>query len=137
MGLTVIEVLLAVGLLGLIAATFLSSLTTSYKTVAVGSERTNAESLTRSEFEYIKDSPYYALGFSYEIPGTPPPWDQDRTELESHYQGYSIIVTGDPIRPSDHVAEPTGLDEGMQRITVEVHHQDGLVLITSTFKVNR
>ena len=133
-----VEVLLAVGLLGLIAATFLSSLTTSYKTVALGSERTNAESLARSELEYIKHSPYYGLGFYYEIPGTPPPWDEGHTELESHYQGYSITVTGSPIRPSDHVEQPPGLDGGMQRITVEVYHQgDYPVLTTSTFKVNR
>jgi len=139
-GVTLIEVLLAVALLGIISTTFLSSLTTSYKAVAVGSERTNAESLTRSEFEYIKNSPYYPLGFSYEIPATPddpPPWDLSRTALESHYDGYSIKVTGQPIYHDNHGTCPPGLDEGMQRITVKVYHEGNLVLTTSTYKVNR
>lgn len=135
-----IEVLLAVALLGIIATTFLSSLITSYKTVATGSERTNAESLTRSEFEYIKNSSYCVLGFDYEIPATPdnpPPWELSRTALESHYDGYSVKVTGQPIHHDNHETCPPGLDEGMQLITVKVYHEDDPVLTTSTYKVNR
>jgi len=141
-GVTMIEVLLAVALLGIISATFLSSLTTSYKAVAVGSERTNAESLTRSEFEYIKDVDYndLAFGCSYEIPATPdnpPPWDLSRTALESHYDGYAIKATGQPIDPDTHDLLAPGLDRGMQRITVKVYHEGNLVLSTSTYKVSR
>ncbi len=137
-GISLIEVVIALAILGIVAAAFLGGLGTSYKGVTIASERTNAESLTRSEFEYIKNSVYRASGFSYEIPAPPgisPPWDPSRTTLDSHYTGYSVTVTGVPIDPSTH--NSTAGDLGMQQITVKVYHQDKLVLTTSSYKVSR
>lgn len=136
-GISLIEVIIALAILGVVSAAFLGGLSTAYRAVAIASERTNAESLTRSELEYIKNCHYADLtsGFSYEIPDKPPPWDPTRTALDSHYAGYSVSVTGEPIDPSTH--NTTAEDPGMQQITVEVYHQGKLVLTTNSYKVNR
>lgn len=139
-GVSLIEVLIALAILGIIAVAFLGGLSTAYRAVVIASEQTNVESLTRSELEYVKNSPYWEFGFSYEIPATPdnpPPWDLPRTALDSHYAGYSLNVTGEPIDPDTYNPLPAGEDEGMQQIAVEVYHQGKLVLTTSSYKVNR
>lgn len=141
-GISLIEVIIALAILGIVSAAFLGGVGTSYKAVIIASERTNAESLTRSELEYIKGSPYWSYGFFYEIPAdpdNPPPWDDPANPrtLDSHYAGYSVDVTGEPIDPDTHNPLPTGEDEGMQQIAVEVYHQGKPVLTTSSYKVNR
>ncbi len=139
-GVGLIEVLIAVGIVGIIAVAFLSGLFTTFKSDITASERTNAESLARSELEYIRDCDYADLsyGFSYEVPGNPPDWDDFHT-LDPHYAGYSVIVTGVPIDPDSDTRDPlpAGEDEGIQRIKVEVYHHGEWVLETSTYKVSR
>jgi type II secretory pathway pseudopilin PulG len=138
-GFGLIEALIAGAILGAISAAFLNSLATAYRADSIADERTNAESLTRSEFEYIKDSPYETYGFSYEIPAPPgnsPPWDAAHTGLAVDYQGYSLKVTGQQIIPATHTPY-TGPDMGIQQITVEIHHQGELVLSSTTYKINR
>jgi prepilin-type N-terminal cleavage/methylation domain-containing protein len=143
-GLTLIEVLIALTIFSIIAVAFLSGLATSYHALIIADERTTAESLTRSELEYIKSTPYSNLnltdGFSYQIPvppGPPPPWDPDHN-LDSQFANYSVNVTGVPIDPDTH--EPLGpgeLDQGLQQITVKVSHGAKLVLTTVDYKVKR
>jgi prepilin-type N-terminal cleavage/methylation domain-containing protein len=139
-GVGLVEVLIAVAILGVAAAAFLSGVTSGHRATIIASERTNAESLARSEQEYVRNSDYWPFGFSYEIPGNPPPWDASHNILDSHYAGYSVEVEGVPVDP-DHddlcSPPPCGQDGGIQQITVEVYHQEKLVLTTSTYKVCR
>jgi len=127
-GQTLIEVLIAIALLGMIAVPFLTALSTSSRGIIIADEKTTAESLVRSEMEYVKNSSYYnSTGFSYEIPPTadnPPPWDPSRTALDDRYAGYSVNVTGVPIV------------QYLQNITVEVYHWGEPVLTTSTYKIS-
>ena len=142
-GLTLIEVLIALTIFSIIAVAFLCGLATSYNALIIADQRTTAESLTRSELEYIKTisySDYLEDGFSYQIPdppGPPPWWDPDHN-LDSQYSNYSVNVTGVPINATTH--EPLGpgeLDQGLQQITVEVYHGAKLVLTTVDYKVKR
>ncbi len=138
-GFGLIEALIAMAILGAISGAFLNSLSTAYKADAIADERTSAESLARSEFEYIKDSPYEAYGFSYEIPvppGTAPPWDAAHIDLAGTYPGYSVEITGQQLIPATHTPY-SGPDMGVQQITVEVYYQDELVLSSSTYKILR
>jgi len=57
-GATLIEVVIGVALMGLIATGFFMALNTSIKATGMVDERTTAESLTRSELEYIKNVDY-------------------------------------------------------------------------------
>lgn len=136
-GLTLIEVLIALTIFSVIAVTFLVGLATSYHALTIADERTTAESLTRSELEYIKGTSYVLLagGFSYHIPGAPPQWDPSHT-IDSQYSDYSVNVTGVPIDPNTHEPLAEG-DQGLQQITVEVYHGAKLVLTTVDYKAMR
>ncbi len=136
-GQTLIEVLIALLIFSVIATAFMGAAYTSRAGVTVQYEQTTAESLTRSEMEYIKQSPYWGLGFSYQVPGSAPPWDESRTALADHYSGFSVTVAGTPIDASTHNPLAGGLDQGMQEITVQVFRGATLLLTTKTIKVNR
>ncbi|MBN2186868.1 MAG: prepilin-type N-terminal cleavage/methylation domain-containing protein [Dehalococcoidia bacterium] len=143
-GVGLVEALIAVAILGMIAVAFLNGLFTAFKSDIVASEQTTAESLARSELEYLRNISYDSfynsdeppsLLFPYELPDDPPEWDPSRA-LDEHYAGYTIDVSGVPIDPDSHEVLPSG-DKGMLEMTVEVYHQGHLVLTTSTYKVSR
>jgi len=53
-GFTFVEVVIALAILGVIAAGFLMALATASKAIIIADERTTAESLARSQMEYVK-----------------------------------------------------------------------------------
>jgi prepilin-type N-terminal cleavage/methylation domain-containing protein len=53
-GFSLIEVVIAIGVLGIIAVGFFTALSGSTKALITADERTTAESLARSQMEYIK-----------------------------------------------------------------------------------
>ena len=57
-GIGLIEVLIALAILGIVAAAFLSGLATASKAIYIADVRTTAESLARSQMEYVKNQPY-------------------------------------------------------------------------------
>ena len=57
-GITAIEVLIALALVGVIAIAFLSGLSTASMALIIADERATAESLARSQLEYVKNQPY-------------------------------------------------------------------------------
>jgi type II secretory pathway pseudopilin PulG len=136
-GQVLIEVLIGLLIFGLISTAFMSGIFTSRTTSEVVSEQVAAESLLRVEMEYVKETPYWGLGFSYEVPGTPPPWDSGRTDLGTAYAGYSVSVSGTPVDASSHDPLPSGLDQGMQLIEVQVFRSGEPLLTTATLKINR
>jgi len=136
-GQTLVEALIALLVFSVIATSFMGAIYASRSTTTVADEQSVAESLVRLEMEYVKESPYWGLGFTYEVPGTAPPWDEDRTTLDDPYASYVVTVTGDPIDPSSHNALAPGIDHGMQQVTVQVSRGGSLLLETHTIKVNR
>ncbi len=61
-GFTLIEVLVAVAILGAIGVTFITSMTTAYKSVGTFDEKTQAEALIRTQLDDIKASTYQDTG---------------------------------------------------------------------------
>src|SRR4030042_1075052 len=90
-GLTLIEILVALGIIAAVAAVFLAGMATSSKAVMVSQERVSAESLSKSELEYVKSLAYLDAPWDYELPSDPPDWDLTRA-LPDGYAGYSITV---------------------------------------------
>jgi len=128
-GLSLIETLVALAILGSIAVVFLSGLATTAKATLIADERATAESLTRSQIEDVKGRDY----ISYEDPGhgeyavIEPPAD-------SNFSIESITIpiyadTGQPL--------PSGEDNGIQKIKVTVKRGDKTVLIVEGYKVER
>ena len=111
-GLTLIEIIIALAILSAVAVVFLLGMTTSSKAVMVSQERVAAESLAKSEMEYVKSVTYQNAPWSYQLPGSPPSWDLGHS-LPDGYGGYSLNVQASLVDGHDP-------DDGIQRITVTV-----------------
>jgi prepilin-type N-terminal cleavage/methylation domain-containing protein len=61
-GSTLIEVVIAIGVLGIIAAGFLPALSGASKAIITADERTTAESLARTQMEFVRNQAYSASG---------------------------------------------------------------------------
>ena len=109
-GLVLIEAIVALALIGLIAAGFLGAIGTSYKSTTMSVEMTTAESLARSQMGYIKQQGYKPAG--------------DYDEIE-HPAYYSINWTA------------IELVAGKQKITITVNHTGETALVLEGYKVNR
>ena len=96
-GFTLIEVILAIALLGIIAVAFLSAMGTGSLSLFIADERATAESLARSQLEYVKNQWYKDA-----------PWNST-----VNYNGYTVNVSADPLNTPD---------DGIQKITVVVSH---------------
>ena len=110
-GTTLIEVLIAIAILGVISVPFLTALSTSSRALIIADERTTAESLIRSEIEYVRSQEYDATG------------------------NYTDIADADiPVGFDVYLSNFTNLEDGLQKITITVKRDGEVVLITSTYK---
>ncbi len=104
-GSTLIEVVIAIGVLGIIAAAFLPALSGASKAIITADERTTAESLARSQIECVRSLSYSG---NYTAASIPP-----------QYAGYSATISVAPV--SDNGTVRTGI----QKIVVIIYHNVG------------
>jgi prepilin-type N-terminal cleavage/methylation domain-containing protein len=130
-GFSLMEVALAIALLGIVAVAFLTALATGSKAIFIADERATAESLARAQIEYVRSQEYSGAHWNYTLdyPESGPTrasadeptwWDpvNDRPPLLSDdYTGYTVIVSTEPLNGI--------LDDGIQVITVTVRHTVG------------
>ena len=99
-GFTLIEVLCALAILGMIAIGLFSALGTSLKTTGIADERATAKNLAESQMEYVKQLEWANVYSPAEIP--------------TEYSGYEAqIDTPSPVG---------GRDGDLQQITIKVFH---------------
>ena len=110
-GVTLIETLVALAILGLIAVAFLSGLTTAAQATFIADQRATAESLARSQMEYVKNLPY---DISYPDPG--------------EYDGYSATIGVESLPDTD---------GDIQKITVTISRGGVDILTVEDYKVDR
>lgn len=127
-GVTLIETLVALAVLGLIAVVFLSGLATAARATLIADEQATAESLARSEIEYVKSQQPY---INYAEP------DPGEYELITPPASYSLEITAEPIDPDTGQPLLAGQDEGIQKITVTVNRGSKLLLTVEGYKVDR
>jgi type II secretory pathway pseudopilin PulG len=139
-GYSLLEVFIAIALMGLVSVTFLGAIYTASKAVSIADERAAAESLARTEMEYIRSQLYSAAPWDYTVTSsersatTPPSWYDDTNNppsnpannpplLDSSYDGYSVSArAGGLLDP--------GIDNEIQKITVTVTRQGGSDIVT-------
>jgi len=109
-GFTLIEVLVSLSIMALVAVGFVSGLSTSLRSLMVTEEMTTAESLARSQMEYIKNQNYTTSG--------------DYNEIECPL-GYEITVLA------------SELQTGIQKIAITVNHHDEYVTTLEGYKGDR
>ena len=123
-GFGLIEVALAMALLGIVAAALLNALSTGSKAIFIADERATAESLARAQMEYTRSQEYSIAEWNYtvtssQLSSTDPPtadwWTNDPPPLlSSDYDGYTVIISTVPLYGV--------LDSGIQVITVTIQH---------------
>ena len=118
-GVTLIEALVSLAIMGIIAAVFLSGLATTARASLISDEQATAESLARSQMEYVKALSYDPEASEYSAATIPSGED---------YTNYSVSILAEPLNSPD---------DGIQRITVTVKHYDTEVTTLQNYKVNR
>ena len=111
-GSTLIEVVIALALLGIIGGTFLSALRTSTNSRTISSEHVAGRVIAASQMDSILNQPY---SFDYEGFQIPP-----------GYSGYTTAVEIDDL-----------FDGNLQKITVTVKHHGKEVTKLESYKVIR
>jgi prepilin-type N-terminal cleavage/methylation domain-containing protein len=122
-GFSFIEVVIALGVLGIIAVGFIGGLGTASKALLIADEKETANNLAEAQIENVKkqaydrihDPPQYFL-----MPGIPSSYSIDQPlaqRLDSELDGLDD-------------------DDGIQKITVTVRHNGELVLTLEDYKVD-
>jgi len=121
-GFTLIEVTIAIALLGIIAVTILTALSTASMALIIADRRATAESLARSQMEYVKTQGYQELYIDYSKSG-----HDEYDEIGGYTENYDVDTTVEPINPATYAPYPYieadgrfQQDDGIQRITVTV-----------------
>ena len=119
-GIGLLEVLLAVAILGVIGVGFMQALATTSEGADLHEKRVTASSLAQSQVEYIKASPYLPVSEGdYSV------------AVSSH--GYSIDIETVNIDKDGLEVE---VETGKQEVTVKVYHGEDFVLSMTTLKVD-
>lgn len=130
-GFSLIETLIALALMGIVAVTLLIGMTTAFRAAALSQERVAAESLAKSQFEFIKAQDYITVA------------DYDPDDALKRYAPISI---GDglveqsytiEIGPPQTIISPGARGYELQIVTVVVKHNTEEVLTTSCYKLGR
>ncbi len=117
-GMTLIETLVALGIIAAVAVVFLIGMTTSAKAVMVSQERVAVDSLAKSQMEDTKAQLYVDGVATYPKITIP----QDLVD-----QGYDVAIVAAPLHNPD---------DGIQQITVTVTHDEKVFTLVG-YKVNR
>lgn len=114
-GFNLMEVALAMVLMGVLAAAFLTALSTGSRAIFIADERATAESVARTQMEYVRQQNYDAnLDTGHPVYDTIPE--------EEIPDGYEIDVGAVRL---DYKGDGTDNDDGIQNITVTVTHTVG------------
>lgn len=111
-GSTLIEVVVALALLGIIGGTFLSALVTTTNSRTISSEHTAGRIIAAAQVDNILNQPYASSYDEYPLP--------------AEYAGYSTVVEIHNL-----------LDGNLQKISVTVYHEDKEITRLESYKVIR
>ena len=146
-GFTLIEVLVALALFSLIAIVFAGGLGTASRAVFLADVRTKAESLARTQMEYVKTQDY-----NDDLVDGEATYDKiDTNDIPDGYAICSVNGTGPPTNcgNSDPIIavpwnsdtglplQPLGTDNGLQKITLVVRHEGRDIITLEGYKVHR
>jgi type II secretory pathway pseudopilin PulG len=117
-GFGLIEVIIALGLLGMIGIAFLGTLANASSAIILSDGRTTAESLARSEMEYVKSQEYIDYSVDghdvYDSLGAPEDYI-----LETEIAPFDPASPG-PDKTYDEVGGVYEQDDGIQLITITI-----------------
>jgi prepilin-type N-terminal cleavage/methylation domain-containing protein len=139
-GFTLIEVLMALALLGLIATAFIMAISTATKAIYIADEMTTAESLARSQMEFIKEQQYNMAPHDGETA-----YDEIPILDNPNYSIWSVDRYGEVVPSATEViavpwdnatGQPSPDDVGLQKVTIIVMHHNYEVFTLEDYKVD-
>ena len=116
---SLIESLVALSILGIIAVTFLTGVTVSSRAAFIADEQATAESLARSQMEWVQSASYTSGTGQYSP--APIPTGKD-------YMNFAATIAAQPLHTPD---------DGIQKITVIVSRSGLQVFTLESYKVDR
>ena len=111
-GVSLIETLIAIALLGIIGSSLTAGMMGVYKARPIATEQDIGKNLAQSQLETVLEQPY-ALSYS------PAP-------VPANYGNYTVDIHTDPFRMGQ-----------IEKITVTVLHEDKEVSTLEAYKINR
>ena len=160
-GQLLIEVLIALVILGIVVVAFLSGLSTASRAIIIADERTTAESLTRTQLECVKNQPYNRTAPEATYPKIDGSLDgylvkglkKDGYVWDEAEGSTKIVVNDDTVDPDSIIGvawdsdsgKTSDSETGIQIVTVIIYHEGKVdadkklipVLITTDYKVDR
>ena len=136
-GFSLIEVVIALLLLGIISVALLGGLATASIALVIADERATAESLARSQMEYVKNQDYITAPDGGEVTYA------KITEIPDGYTIMSVNRAGDTVDdiigvPWDSQNNlPVDTDAGLQRIELAIKHNGKEIITLEDYKVDR
>jgi len=118
-GITLLETVIALVIIGVVSVSFLNGLTATSKSVFLTDKRSTAESLAQSQMEWVKNASYSYNATSYSA--APVPDGRD-------YLQYSATVFAEPLHTPD---------DGIQKITVTIQRSGDNLFTLEGYKVDR
>ena len=137
-GVSAIEVIIALAILGVVAIAFLGGLFTALNATSIADERSVAQSLAGSQMEYVKNQDYNEA-----------PTGGEATYAKIDLSAYPNYFIKGINRNGDAVDEIKGIpwdtengqpstdDDHIQKITVVVKHNDKELLTLEDYKLKR
>jgi prepilin-type N-terminal cleavage/methylation domain-containing protein len=114
-GVSLIETLIAIALLGIVGGTLLAGMGGVYKATPIASEQDIGKSLAQSQMEYVLQQPYDMQHY-------------DPAPIPASYGDYSAEIETD--------ADSSRASQ-IEKITVTIYHGDKEVSTLEALKVNR
>ena len=128
-GATLMETVTALSILSFVSLAAIAGVFTSIKSNEMARTHIAAESLARSELEYISRQPYVTAALDYTLaspsdsPAYPGGWDTTHT-MPAGYTGYSIRVSSSAVYDKSSI----------QKIAAVVSYRDDEVLTIETYR---
>jgi len=118
-GVTLMETVIALAILGVVSVTFLNGLTTTSKAVFMTDERSTAESIAQTQMEWVKNASYTYDATTY----SPAPISDGKD-----YLNYAAVITAAPLDTPD---------DGIQKVTVTIQRSSKNVFHLEGYKADR
>jgi len=140
-GAVLIEVLIALAILGLVATVFAGAMFTSLQSARLSDERSTALTLAKSQIEFVRAVGYSVDDWDYTVDTSsrsythmPSWWTTPPPLLPAEFAGYSVTVAGISDIDLDNSGGP---DEGIRTITAVVSHNGTIVFTLENYEVDR
>ena len=135
-GFTLIEVVIAIALIGIIGAAILSALSTASLALIIADTRATAESIARTQMEDVKSQDYKKADNFDEVIYLP------ITDIPDGYTIWSVNRTGETVDDVIGVPWNSGnstaadVDAGLQRIKLVIKRDDKVAVTLEDYKRN-